>query len=51
MRRKIMAQKKRKISIKERVVWFLYRIIRAVVGFLVKAKIIKKRKIETVIVE
>lgn len=42
---------KRKRSIKERLFSFLYRIFKAVVGLFVKAKIIRKRKIETVIVE
>jgi hypothetical protein len=46
-----MAQEKRIRSVKERVFWFLYKILKAVVGLLVRAKIVKKRRVETIIVE
>lgn len=48
---KVMRVEKRKRSAKERIISFLYRILRAIVGFFVQTKIIRKRKVETVIVE
>lgn len=46
-----MGLEKRKRSIKERIFSFIYRLFRAIVGLFVKTKIIRKRKVETVIVE
>jgi len=46
-----MKLEKRKRSVKQRVFSFFYRILHAMVAFFVKVKVIRKRKVEKVVVE
>ena len=46
-----MQSEKRKKSMKKRVFLLILRVLRAIVEFFVKTKVIRKRRIETIIVE
>jgi len=46
-----MQSEKRKKSIRKRIFLFIFSVLRAIVEFFVKTKVIRKRRIETIIVE